>query len=124
LINQQSINHLIKQQSTNQLTNQPSINGKNYDQFQFWQHVIYQQYDHQYITALGNRLVNGICSKLAHVTRNGDPDHTYLGCVNLSFACVEGESLLMALKDIALSSGRYDFFWARRDYYWLVIIGK
>ena len=29
------------------------------------------------------------------------------GCVNLSFAFVEGESLLMGLKDIALSSGRY-----------------
>ena len=28
------------------------------------------------------------------------------GCVNLSFAYVEGESLLMALKDVALSSGR------------------
>ena len=31
-----------------------------------------------------------------------------IGCVNLSFAFVEGESLLMGLKDIALSSGRYD----------------
>jgi cysteine desulfurase len=28
-----------------------------------------------------------------------------LGCVNLSFAYIEGESLLMALKDVALSSG-------------------
>jgi cysteine desulfurase len=28
-----------------------------------------------------------------------------LGCVNISFAYVEGESLLMGLKDIALSSG-------------------
>ena len=28
------------------------------------------------------------------------------GCVNLSFAFVEGESMLMALKDVALSSGR------------------
>lgn len=30
----------------------------------------------------------------------------YVGCINLSFAYVEGESLLMALKDVALSSGR------------------
>lgn len=29
-----------------------------------------------------------------------------VGCINLSFAYVEGESLLMGLKDIALSSGR------------------
>src|SRR6266498_2992194 len=29
----------------------------------------------------------------------------FLGCVNLSFAYIEGESLLMALKDVALSSG-------------------
>ena len=29
-----------------------------------------------------------------------------VGCVNLSFAFVEGESMLMALKDVALSSGR------------------
>jgi cysteine desulfurase len=32
-----------------------------------------------------------------HITRNGDPSG-YPGCVNLSFAYVEGESLLMALK--------------------------
>ena len=32
--------------------------------------------------------------------------HWALGCINLSFAYVEGESLLMALKDVALSSGR------------------
>lgn len=36
---------------------------------------------------------------------NGDPEHHYPGCINLSFAYVEGESLLMALKDVALSSG-------------------
>ncbi len=39
---------------------------------------------------------------------NGDPEHRYPGCVNISFAFVEGESLLMALKNIALSSGRYE----------------
>jgi len=63
------------------------------------------EYDHQHITALAQRLIDGICSQVSHVIRNGDPDHTYMGCVNLSFACVEGESLLMALKDVALSSG-------------------
>lgn len=34
-----------------------------------------------------------------------DPSKQYDGCVNISFAYIEGESLLMALKDIALSSG-------------------
>ena len=54
---------------------------------------------------LSDRLVNGITSHVEHVVRNGDPNKTYAGCVNLSFAYIEGESLLMALKDIALSSG-------------------
>lgn len=39
------------------------------------------------------------------MNRNGDVENSYPGCVNLSFSYVEGESLLMALKDIALSSG-------------------
>jgi cysteine desulfurase len=43
--------------------------------------------------------------KATHIIRNGDPEKTYPGCINLSFAYVEGESLLMALKDVALSSG-------------------
>eukprot|EP00112_Aurelia_sp_Birch-Aquarium-sp1_P005166 Seg1585.15 transcript_id=Seg1585.15/GoldUCD/mRNA.D3Y31 product="putative cysteine desulfurase mitochondrial" protein_id=Seg1585.15/GoldUCD/D3Y31 len=63
------------------------------------------EYDHKHIKELSNRLLDGITSQLSHVIRNGDPDQTYPGCLNLSFAYVEGESLLMALKDIALSSG-------------------
>lgn len=63
------------------------------------------EYDHEYITMLSNRLINGIMCQLTHVIRNGDPVAWYPGCANLSFAYVEGESLLMALKDIALSSG-------------------
>lgn len=62
-------------------------------------------YDHKWIQFLSNRLLDGIAGKLDHVVRNGDPISTYPGCINLSFAFVEGESLLMALKDIALSSG-------------------
>jgi len=63
------------------------------------------QMDMHHISQLASRLINGICSQLPHVIRNGDAKQTYPGCVNLSFAYVEGESLLMALKDIALSSG-------------------
>lgn len=55
---------------------------------------------------LSKRLIDGITSKIQHVTLNGDPIQRYPGCVNFSFACVEGESLLMALKNVALSSGR------------------
>lgn len=63
------------------------------------------EYDHKYVTKLSNRLLGRIMSNLTQVIRNGDPEQTYPGCVNLSFAYVEGESLLMALKDVALSSG-------------------
>ncbi|XP_033753931.1 cysteine desulfurase, mitochondrial-like [Pecten maximus] len=63
------------------------------------------EYDHKRITALSNRLINRLQSALPQVIRNGDPERSYPGCVNLSFAFVEGESLLMALKDVALSSG-------------------
>jgi len=60
--------------------------------------------DHKWVKHLSERLVTKINSQVEHVIRNGDPNG-YPGCVNLSFAYVEGESLLMALKDIALSSG-------------------
>ncbi|KAF8136536.1 cysteine desulfurase NFS1 [Boletus edulis] len=60
--------------------------------------------DHARIKQLADRLVHGIDSEVEHVVRNGDVDG-YPGCINLSFSYVEGESLLMALKDIALSSG-------------------
>ena len=43
--------------------------------------------------------------QLPLVVRNGESSQAYPGCLNLSFAYVEGESLLMALKNVALSSG-------------------
>lgn len=48
--------------------------------------------------------MDGINARVSHVIRNGDRDG-YPGCVNLSFAYVEGESLLMALK-VSLSPDR------------------
>ncbi|KAM6163839.1 cysteine desulfurase [Rhynchocyon petersi] len=63
------------------------------------------QYDHERISKLAERLIQKIMKSLPDVVMNGDPEHHYPGCINLSFAYVEGESLLMALKDVALSSG-------------------
>ncbi|CAF3895516.1 unnamed protein product, partial [Rotaria magnacalcarata] len=61
--------------------------------------------DEKRVTELSKKLINEITKRCTHVILNGDPESRYPGCVNLSFAYVEGESLLMALKDIALSSG-------------------
>jgi len=63
------------------------------------------EYDHHRVSMLANRLVQKIMSEIPDVIMNGDAEQRYPGCVNLSFAYVEGESLLMALKDVALSSG-------------------
>ncbi|KHJ98905.1 aminotransferase, class V [Oesophagostomum dentatum] len=61
--------------------------------------------DATHIKRLSKMLIDGIQSKCSDIIRNGDPAHAYPGCVNLSFAYIEGESLLMALKSVALSSG-------------------
>ncbi|MGJ0481863.1 IscS subfamily cysteine desulfurase [Pantoea agglomerans] len=56
------------------------------------------------IQTLSDRLWQGI-STLPGVTLNGDHNLRAPNILNLSFADVEGESLIMALKDLALSSG-------------------
>jgi len=57
------------------------------------------------LSELRERLKSGILSRLDEVYVNGDPVRRLPGNMNLSFAYVEGESLMMALNDIALSSG-------------------
>ena len=54
--------------------------------------------DAAHVEHLSQRLKDRIFSELDHVILNGHPEETYKGCLNLSFAYVEGESLLMALK--------------------------
>ncbi len=56
------------------------------------------------ILALRNRLWNGL-KDMEEVYVNGDLDQRIAGNINISFNYVEGESLLMALKDLAISSG-------------------
>jgi cysteine desulfurase len=60
--------------------------------------------DNERILSLRNRLWAGI-SGMEEVYLNGDENQRVAGNLNASFAFVEGESLIMALKDLALSSG-------------------
>jgi len=59
----------------------------------------------QRLLHLRNRLHTGITSKLEDVYLNGHPELRLPGNLNLSFAFVEGEGLMMGIKDIAVSSG-------------------
>jgi cysteine desulfurase len=61
--------------------------------------------DGERLTGLSERLKAGIISQLDDVTVNGDPLQRLPGNLHLSFAYIEGESLLMGLKDIAVSTG-------------------
>ena len=61
--------------------------------------------DMAHITALSDRLIDGITARVPNVMMNGDRERGYPGIVNISFEYVEGESLLMGLKDLAISSG-------------------
>lgn len=57
------------------------------------------------LAAMRDRLQAGIMAALDECYLNGHPTNRLPGNLNISFAYVEGESLLMGMKDIALSSG-------------------
>jgi len=59
----------------------------------------------QRLTAFRERMKAEIMGALDETYLNGHPTQRLPGNLNLSYAYVEGESLLMGLKDIALSSG-------------------
>ena len=61
--------------------------------------------DKAHIQRLYNRLVTELQAKISHIKFNGDLNQRYFGNLNVSFAFVEGESLLMAIKTCAVSSG-------------------
>jgi len=60
--------------------------------------------ENERILSLRQRLWNGF-KDIEEVYVNGDLDRRVAGNLNVSFNFVEGESLIMALKDIAISSG-------------------
>jgi cysteine desulfurase len=62
------------------------------------------QKDHDHIKRLSEKLAKAI-EDLTHVYLNGDRQNRYVGNLNYSFAGIEGESMIMAIKDLAVSSG-------------------
>ncbi len=57
------------------------------------------------ITELREHLRGRLVAEIPHAIVNGSLEHRLPGTLNVSFAYVEGESLLMGLKDVAVSSG-------------------
>jgi len=62
-------------------------------------------FDNMHIKRLSDKLYNGIVDKIPHIELNGDKESRYAGNINFSFSYVEGESLIMAIKEMAVSSG-------------------
>jgi cysteine desulfurase len=54
---------------------------------------------------LQDRMLKGLQSKLSDLVINGDLEHRIPGNLNISFAYVEGESLMMGIKGLSVSSG-------------------
>jgi cysteine desulfurase len=61
--------------------------------------------DKNHIERLSKKFLKAMQEEVTHIVLNGDEKHRYLGNLNISFACVEGESMIMAIKDLAVSSG-------------------
>jgi cysteine desulfurase len=57
------------------------------------------------VKKLRDRLHQRLAKELDELTLNGDAERRLPGNLNISFAFVEGEGLMMAIKDVAVSSG-------------------
>ncbi len=60
--------------------------------------------DLEHVNKLSKIFIDNIL-ELSHVNLNGSKTEGYMGCLNISFACIEGESMIGAIKNIAVSSG-------------------
>jgi len=61
--------------------------------------------DAEHVRRLYDKFLSEILDGVKDVYLNGDREQRWPGNLNLSFAYVEGESMIMALKDLAVSSG-------------------
>lgn len=61
--------------------------------------------DAEHVRRLGGKFMTEILDGIPDVYLNGDREKRWPGNINLSFAYIEGESMIMAIKDLAVSSG-------------------
>ena len=61
--------------------------------------------NYKHVKRLFDRFVGTIQTRAEEIYLNGDREKRYHGNVNLSFAYIEGESMILAIKDLAVSSG-------------------
>ncbi|MCP5369902.1 MAG: IscS subfamily cysteine desulfurase [Rickettsiaceae bacterium] len=61
--------------------------------------------DAQHVKKLFDMFVGKIQNHAEEIYLNGDREQRYYGNANLSFAYIEGESMILAIKDLAVSSG-------------------
>lgn len=63
------------------------------------------EFDNEHVTRLSNKIYKSLKENIKDIYLNGDEKMRYPGNLNISFAYVEGESLIMAVKQLAVSSG-------------------
>ncbi len=61
--------------------------------------------EYKRVKKLSDKFYNAVAREIPDVFLNGDEKNRYPGNLNLSFAYIEGESMIMAIKDLAVSSG-------------------
>jgi cysteine desulfurase len=61
--------------------------------------------DYKHIKKLSDKFLNTMLEKVPDLYLNGHKTKRWPGNINLSFAYIEGESLILAIRDLAVSSG-------------------
>lgn len=63
------------------------------------------EFDHAHVSMLSDKFLGKLNQNIDLLHLNGSPTRRYPGIMNLSFEYVEGESMIMGIKNIAVSSG-------------------
>lgn len=63
------------------------------------------EFDSAHINKLSKKFLKKLKDNIKEIHVNGDEKQRYPGNLNISFAYVEGESMIMAIKQLAVSSG-------------------